>query len=229
MEIQKKKCSSIEHREIDAVIYCTKCQVYMCNKCEQFHSNLFQIHKNFVIDNEKESEDIFTGLCKEKDHQMKLDFFCETHNELCCAACLCKINKKGNGKHKDCKVCCIEEIKDEKKNKLKENIKCLEELSKTFQQSINNLKIIYEKINANKEELKLKIQKIFTKLRNELNNREDELISDVDKKFENIYFKEEIIKESEKMPNKIKLSLEKGKLIDVEKNNDNKISLLMNV
>ena len=59
MEIQKIKCSSIEHGEIDAVIYCTKCQVYMCNKCEQFHSKLFQSHKNFVIDKEKESEDIY--------------------------------------------------------------------------------------------------------------------------------------------------------------------------
>ena len=200
----------------------------MCNKCEQFHSKLCQNHKNFVIDKEKESEDMFTGFCKEEDHQMKLDFFCATHNELCCAACLCKIKKNGNGKHKDCEVYCIEEIKDKKQCKLKENIKYLEEISNTFQQSINNLKIIYEKINANKEELKLKIQKIFTKLRNELNNREDELISDVDIKFENIYFKEEIIKESEKMPNKIKLSLEKGKLIDINNNNDNKIRLLIN-
>ena len=181
-----------------------------------------------VINEGTESEDIFTGFCKEKNHQNELDFFCKTHNELCCAACICKINKKGNGKHKDCEVYCIEEIKDEKINKLKENIKSLEKLSSTFQESINNLKILYEKINANKEELKLKIQKIFTKLRNELNNREDELISDVDKKFESIYFNEDIIKESEKMPNKINISLEKGKSIGVENNNSNKISLLIN-
>ena len=58
-----------------------------------------------------------------------------------------------------------------KKKKLKENVKLLEEISNTFQDSINKLKTIYEKINEDKEELKIKIQKIFTKIRNELNNR----------------------------------------------------------
>ena len=43
-------------------------------------------------------------------------------------SCICKIRKDEIGKHKDCNVCTIEEIKDEKINKLKENIKCLEEL-----------------------------------------------------------------------------------------------------
>ena len=52
-------------------------------------------------------------------------------------------------------------------------------------------------MNQNKEELKLKIQNIFTKLRNILNNREDELLLEVDKKFNKIYYKEEIIKQSE--------------------------------
>ena len=45
-----------------------------------------------------------------------------------------------------------------KKNKLSENIKYLEELSNSLQQTINELKNIFEKINENKKELKLKIQ-----------------------------------------------------------------------
>ena len=48
--------------------------------------------------------------------------FCKNHNTLCCAACISKIQSKGNGKHKNCDVCNIEEIKDEKKNTLKNNI-----------------------------------------------------------------------------------------------------------
>jgi len=46
-------------------------------------------------------------------------------------------------------------------------------LSNNINDSINNIKIIYEKINEKKEEIKLKIQKIFTKIRTALNNRED--------------------------------------------------------
>ena len=49
------------------------------------------------------------------------------------------------------------DIKDEKKNKLKENIKYLEDSSKNIIESVNKLKEIYEKINKSKEEIKLKI------------------------------------------------------------------------
>ena len=57
----------------------------------------------------------------------------------------------------------------------------------------------------------MEIQKVFTKLRNSLNDREDELLSDVDKSFDELFLNENVIKESEKLPNKIKVSLEKGK------------------
>ena len=55
----------------------------------------------------------------------------------------------------------------------KKNIKILEDLSINLQQSIKELNIIFEKIEKNKEEIKINIQKIFTKLRNVINDRED--------------------------------------------------------
>ena len=100
---------------------------------------------------------------------MCLDYFCKTHNTLCCAACISRIKTKGNGKHKNCEICSIKKIKNIKKYTLNKNIKKLEELSKVIEQSINELKIIFQKINKNKEELKKSVQAIFTKLRNELN------------------------------------------------------------
>ena len=136
--------------------------------------------------------------------------------------------KKEIGKHKDCNVCDIEEIKAEKVKGLKENIKILRELSNKLQESIDDLRKIYAQINKNKEELKLNIQKIFTKIRNEINIREDELLLEVENQFDDIFFKEELIKESEKLPNKIKLSLERGKKIDEEYNDNNKIYLIIN-
>lgn len=54
---------------------------------------------------------------------------------------------------------------------------------------------------------------MFTKLRNSLNNREDQLLFEINKKYNELYFNESIIKECEKLPDKIKNSLEKGKLI----------------
>ena len=48
------------------------------------------------------------------------------------------------------------------------DIKFLEELSNNIQQSNKDLKAIFEKMNKNKEELKLNIQQIFTKIRSEI-------------------------------------------------------------
>ena len=126
-----KKCSSKEHQQIEAVYYCQNCNIYICNKCDKFHSDMFQNHIKISLD--KEKSEIFTGFCKEEDHSSKLIFFCKTHNVLCCSSCLCKIKKKGYGQHKDCDVCEIEDIKEEKKNKYEENIKYLDELSKNIQ------------------------------------------------------------------------------------------------
>ena len=90
-------------------------------------------------------------------------------------------------------------------------IKNLEDLSGKLEPSIKELKNIYEKINESKDKLKMEIQNIFTKIRTELNNREDKLYEEIDKKFNELYFKVELIKESEKLPNLVKTSLEKGK------------------
>ena len=50
----------------------------------------------------------------------------------------------------------------------------------------------------------------------------------MDNKFDIIYFKEEIIKQSENLPNKIKISLERGKLIENEWNNNDRLYFLIN-
>ena len=225
MENKIKKCSLIDHKETNAIIFCLECKIFMCNKCETFHSKLHPNHDTFNSD--KDINDIFTGFCKEKDHPNKLEYFCKNHNKLICAACIAKIKNKENGKHTDCDICIIDEIKEEKKNKIEENIKYLKELSNTLQKSIDELKNIFEKINENKEKIKLKIQNVFTKIRNELNNREDKLLLEVDEKFNNIYSNENIVKDSEKLPDKIKELLENFENINKEYN-DNKLSLFIN-
>ena len=197
----------------------------MCNKCINHHNGLFDNHYHYNLD--KEIKEIFAGYCLEKKHPNKLEYYCKNHNQLCCAACLCKIEEKGDGKHKDCDAYTIEEIKDEKRNKLKENMNCLEKLSINLEKSINELKNLLEKINENKENLKSKIQKIFTKIRNLLNEREEQLLLEVDEQFNKVFFDENIIKESEKLPIKINKFLEKGKLL-IKEWNENKLSFLIN-
>ena len=161
------KCSFKEHKEIDAISFCPECRIYMCNKCQNYHEALFNHHPY----NLNKEEEIFTGFCKEKNHPNRLEYCCKEHNKLCCAACIAKLNIKGDGQHKDCDVCDIESIKDEKKNRLKENIKSLEDLSNSFNNIFKEMKEIFENEEKNKEDLKLKVQKACTKIRTALNER----------------------------------------------------------
>ena len=153
MEAQKK-CFTEEHKEINAISYCPECRIYMCNKCEKYHSPFFKTHQISKLNKE---EELFTGFCQEKNHPNRLEYFCKEHNQLCCANCIAKINKKGDGQHKDCNVCEIELIKEVKKNKLKENIKYLEDIENNFNENMKLLKEFFEKIDKDKEDLKLEI------------------------------------------------------------------------
>ena len=127
MEKKKQKCSLKEHSEFEANSYCQKCEIYMCNKCEKVHKGLVPNHHSVILD--KDISNIYTGFCKVEKHQAELDYFCKSHNVLCCAKCISKIKSKGNGQHTDCNVCNYEDIIDEKKQNLKNNIKILENLS----------------------------------------------------------------------------------------------------
>ena len=224
---EKKKCALKNHSNIDAKYYCIECNIFLCNKCFNFHSDLFENHHTHELN--KNIKEMFFGICTELNHGKELDYYCKNHNQLCCLVCLSKIKEKGYGKHHDCNICKIEEIKDEKKNKLAKNIKNLEDLSNTISNSINELKIIIKKINERKEEIKLKIAKIFTKIRNAVNEREDELIIELDNMYNNLYVNEEIIRKSEKLPEHIKISLENGKILnDNWENNEKKLNCKIN-
>ena len=103
----------------------------------------------------------------------------------------------------------------------------MEDLSNIIKISINEIKDLFKKIKENKESLKLKILTIFTKIRNSINDREDALLLEVDKIYDGIYCNEDIIQECEKLPNKTKLHLEKGRKLKKEWNK-NKLTALIN-
>ena len=226
MEFHNKKCSSKDHSNNNAILYCYNCQIYLCKKCESFHSNLFQNHSLFKL--EQDIKDIFTRNCQKDNHNQILEFYCKTHNELCCASCICILKGKGKGQHSSCEICFLEDVKEVKKNNLKDNLNTLEELSIKLDESINTLKNAFNKINERKEKIKIKFMEIFTKLRNDLNQREDEILLDIDNEFKNNFFGEDFVRNAEKLPKKIEISLEKGKKIDGNWGNENKLNLLIN-
>ena len=139
-----EKCSSINHKEIEALSFCCECKIYMCNKCEKHHSELFQkSHNQIKLEKGKNIAELFTGFCNVKNHKLELEYFCKKHNLLCCAQCITKVKDDKNGQHSDCDICFIKDIENEKRNKLKDNIKCLQDISINLEQKINELKFIF--------------------------------------------------------------------------------------
>ena len=117
----------------------------------------------------------------------------------------------------------------EKKKQLSSNIEKLEGLSNTLQSSIEELKQLVEHVSKNKEEVKSEIQNIFAKIKDAISSREEEILSEIDKEFEITFFNESMIKDCEKLPEKVKTVLERGKTIDKEwDTNNNKINALIN-
>ena len=228
MNTEIHNCYNEDHLNIQANYYCAECKTYMCKKCENFHSKLFKKHNIYNLDKTQNISDIFTGFCKEENHTDKLEYFCKTHNKLCCAACIAKVKAKDKGQHSECKICVLEDIKESKVNKLKENISNLEKLAKDIDKEINELKITFQTISKNREDLKLNTQKIFTKIRNTINDREDEILLKIDELFNNAYMKENEMNDIDKYPKKIKSLLDKGKSTLDDLKNVNKLNSLIN-
>ena len=220
--ITNKKCSFEEHKDIDAISYCSKCDIYVCEKCKDYHNNLINRNHNQIFNKENNE------ICLEKNHQEKLEYFCRTHNKLCCRACVTKIKGLGNGQHSECDICFVKDIIDERKNLLNQNIIYLKNNRTSFDSLINKLKQAYKEISDKKEKLKIRIQKFFTKIRNEINKREDQLLLIVEQIYENYFFNKNFSKDIDKIENKLNLSINKGMLISNEYNNDeiNFISLI---
>ena len=220
--ITNKKCSFEEHKDIDAISYCSKCDIYVCEKCKDYHNNLINRNHNQIFNKENNE------ICLEKNHQEKLEYFCRTHNKLCCRACVTKIKGLGNGQHSECDICFVKDITDERKNILEQNIIYLKNNRTYFDSLINKLKEAYKEISDKKEKLKIRIQKFFTKIRNEINKREDQLLLIVEQIYENYFFNKNFSKDIDKIENKLNLSINKGMLVSNEYNNDeiNFISLI---
>ena len=54
-QIKQIKCSLEDHKEIDAISFCPECKLYMCNKCQNFHSSpFFKNHYPYNLNKEGE-------------------------------------------------------------------------------------------------------------------------------------------------------------------------------
>ena len=87
--ITNKKCSFEEHKNTDAIDYCSDCNIYVCEKCKEYDKFLVENNHDKKLKN-KENNETNYEICYEQNHGNKLEYFCKTHNKLCCIACVTK-------------------------------------------------------------------------------------------------------------------------------------------
>ena len=104
--------------------------------------------------------------------------------------------------------------KRRKKLNFENNIKTLENISNNMNESVDKIKNFYEKVQEIKENMKSKIMKVITNIRNKLNEREDEILKEIDTTFLKISPDEKMIKEYELIPKKISEILKNKELIE---------------
>ena len=53
LDLSNKKCSFEEHKNIDAIDYCSECDIYICEKCKDYHRFLIENHHNKKLSNKE--------------------------------------------------------------------------------------------------------------------------------------------------------------------------------
>jgi small GTP-binding protein len=180
-------------------------------KNEESISSISSIDNNTENNNDSESISGYTDStfciikCENNTECSYINYFCKTHEKLCCKKCM---NNNKSIDNKICDIYCIDKLKE----KLKNNIDVLENISNKLNQSIKEAKSLFEEIDKSKEEVKSKIQSIFAKIRNTFNYEEKLLLKEVD----DLFKEKEIINKSEVSLNELKKLIEESKSLDNE-------------
>ena len=200
MEGQKYLCFNDDHEEqVAATKFCPECKQFYCEDCLKLHNKLYKKHKPKAL----EDKIIFKGMCNEYQHNEKYEYFCRTHNKLCCSKCTTKIKDETHGEHSNCEVCKLVDILSEKEKIFEENrAKINKKKYKLVNESIAN----FEKYRGNKVEtkksIKAQIEKAFQNYEKALAERKNQLLSNVDEIYKSFKL-EEYDKKITKLTNKL--------------------------
>jgi len=213
-------CSLESHKDKLAIKSCSFCGLNLCKECYNIHYKFLPSHQLISLENDNDALN-YTIYCSQKNHNnMTLNYYCETHNELCCALCLCLKKDNNYGIHNNCKIITVKEIENIKKQNLDTNIKKLGELIKEINEKKEIFLNLLDKILKRKEETKKIVSAYFTKLRCIINEREDKLNEIIEEKFN---IETNINEELKNFDKKNNLLLKLGNEID--KNWDEKRSI----
>ena len=203
MAIQEKAKTSIpcSRCKEPAINHCTTCEVFMCEKCSEWHDSWPNNKNDNVLclqelSNPKSQIKMRRKIsCTEHQDEL-LKYFCETCKELCCIDCVVlnhqkpkhscvAVSKMAQKQRETLQSTCttIDEKLSEGKealNNICEVIKSLEKNAKTAKDQIkkqkeNILKIVAEKLDEKVKKLNEEVDEVYGELHNELSKQHDEI------------------------------------------------------
>lgn len=169
-------CSKAKHSNVEAVVFCSKCDKFYCEDCEEVHNDLLGDHIPFL--QKVSSGNFFTEKCQEHP-KYPLDVFCQTHwakgeNAVCCIRC------KENS-HSGCTTKNIDEVNLSRlKRDLTDDINKLKEdfaIISSLEESIAHKQEDFDKIISSIRE---DISKVFDTIRETISRQEEKILGNLE-------------------------------------------------
>ena len=172
------KCELCSDSGDKAEAFCRQCAMFICKECIKSHKRM----KPFVTHDVASLEDLKLGRSKPivmkepptkkcLDHDEPLNIYCYDCYTLICRDCTVKDHKEHNFEF--CK-----KAAPTMKKKLLEELKPLKEQSIDFSHAVKEIQTIKNKVEAEGDSVANTIQTSFKELREILDKREKELLSD---------------------------------------------------
>ena len=164
-----------------AVAFCCSCHTFLCKTGYDCHKYVPQLLEHSVIGLDKESAELLPTVLKPteqycsipKHKKQELNFYCETCNCLVCRDCIVVL-------HKDHNITELSIIAEAHRDEMKETLQCVQEINVTLDSATDATNMMIQQVETSKEETKLAIENTFAKLIENLVERKEAMLSELE-------------------------------------------------
>jgi vacuolar-type H+-ATPase subunit I/STV1 len=189
---QKAKASAACSRCQDPSInHCTSCQVFMCQKCSDFHDSWSLLKNHDVLSVQEVSNAESQVKMRSKLYCMKhkdevLKYYCETCKELSCIDCVVLNHQKPNHS-----CVAVSEITQKQRETLQSSCTTLDEKLAEGKEALNNICEVMKSLERNaktaKDQIKEQKETILKTVTEKLDKRAKKMNEEVDKVYGELY------------------------------------------
>ena len=162
--------------------FCCECHEFLCKACLDYHkrNRKLQKHKVSLLDEMESVEEKLKSMiceynCNEQNHEKQvLDFYCETCNKPICNYCVVS-------QHKEHTFCPLSKAAHEQRTEMKKLQESVCNILHKLDNATNSTDKMKQQVEASKKSATFSIKSLFEELHHTLQERENTLLTVVDK------------------------------------------------